>query len=50
MESMNQSPEVRTIRLRKDESFSVEAQVVIIRTVRWVEALQRYVIEYEVGR
>lgn len=41
---------LRTIQLRKDESFHVDAQVVIIRTVRWVEVLQRYVIEYEVGR
>lgn len=41
---------VRTIRLRKDESFHVDAQVVIIRSVRWVEALKRYVIEYELGR
>lgn len=41
---------VRTIHLRKDESIHVDAQVVIIRTVRWVDILQRYVIEYEVGR
>lgn len=50
MQSINQSPEVRTIRLRKDESIHVDAQVVLIRSVYWDEATERYVISYEVGR
>ena len=42
--------EVRTIHLRRDESFAVDAQVTIIRSVYWSEIIQRYVIEYELGR